>query len=269
MHYIAYFFGGVRWRLLLKNAQGHNAKASSVLHCGTLLLLSGFVNLVTWFRLGDPYRAYAYAQDTGSSFSHTIGTVLAERILDVVVIFLLVAAAALILAASGVRTSWLFLGLGAFLLAGVIVVLLAMWFIQSHFAHFLPQSLRRGYHHLHQGTMGSFRQMPLVTFVSLLVWLSQVARLFLVAEALHFSLSVPLAIAATMTNAMLTLAPITPGGLGIVEPGVAGMLMLSLSKGAAVSIALLDRLINYISVIVTGAIILLVRETLKSHKGTR
>ena len=50
-----------------------------------------FANAVTWFRLGDAYRAYVFTQDTGAEFPRTIGTVLAERVLDVVMVFLLLA----------------------------------------------------------------------------------------------------------------------------------------------------------------------------------
>ena len=57
----------------------------------------------------------------------------------------------------------------------------------------------------------------------------------------------------TLANAMLTTVPITPGGLGIVEPGILGLLTLSLPRSEAVSVALLDRSISYLSIVILGA----------------
>ena len=270
IHYTTFIFRGARWRLLLKNAQenGH-ASVPGTLHCSSLILLGWFTNSVTWFRLGDAYRAYAYADDTGGSFSHTMGTILAERVLDMVLVLLLLALATLFLVASGVGTSWLFVGLAALLLLGLAGILLAMWLFRSRVARLLPGPLEEAYHRFHEGTLGSFRRLHLVTLLGLLGWLAEVGRLFFVAEALGFSLSVPLVIFVTLASAMLTLVPITPGGLGAVEWGVTGLLMLSANietETAAFSIVALDRSISWLSVIVLGASVMLVREVVRRRR---
>ena len=185
IHYTTFILRGARWRLLLENAQrSSHMSVPGTLHCSTLILLGWFVNSVTWFRLGDVYRAYAYAEDTGGSFSRTIGTILAERAVDMALVFALLLSTTLFLAASGVGTSWLFVGLAALMAAGLAGVLLLMWLFQSRLARFLPGSLQEAYQRFHGGTLGSFRRLPLVTLLWLLGWLAEVGRLFLVAEAL-------------------------------------------------------------------------------------
>ena len=119
--------------------------------------------------------------------------------------------------------------------------------------------------------MGSFRRLPMATILGLLGWSSEIIRLFLVAEALGFSLSIPLVILVTLGAAMLTLVPITPGGLGVVEGGTTGLLLLSDAvdtKTAAFSIIILDRSISWLSIIVVAAVVLLWSELTRGRRAT-
>ncbi len=219
--------------------------------------------------MGDAYRAYAFSEDTDNTFSRTAGTILAERILDVVLVFLLLMVSTLWLLAYGVGISWFFVGLAALLMGGLAVVLLLMWRFRSALATLLPNAVGEAYRNFHQGALGSFQQLPIVTGLGLMGWLAEVSRLFLVAQALGFPLSVPLAIFVTLANAMLTLVPITPGGLGIVEPGIIGVLRITLTQSAAVSIAALDRSISWASVIFVGAIFFVARQMWKRGNVTQ
>ena len=269
-HYTTFIFRGARWRLLLQNVRRDpEGVPSGTLYCGTMILLGWFTNSVMWFRLGDAYRAYAYSEDTGRSFSETMGTILAERVLDMALVFLLLAAATLFLVVGGAGTSWLFLGLSAAMVVLLAGVLALMWLFRSRFARSLPAPLAAAYDRFHEGTLGSFRRLHLVTLLGFLGWLAEVGRLLLVAEALGFSLGVPLIIFVTLANAMLTLVPITPGGLGAVEWGTTGLLMLSSkidTETAAFSIVALDRSISWLSIIVIGAAVFLGRELIKRRQ---
>ena len=57
-----------------------------------------------------------------------------------------------------------------------------------------------------------------------------------------------------VVNGLLTSVPVTPGGLGIVEPGIVGLLALSLSQQDAVAVAVLDRSVSFVSVVVLGGL---------------
>ena len=272
-HYTTFLFRGARWRLLLENAeQSPHTPRPTTLYFSSLIVLGWCTNSVTGFRLGDAYRAHAYASDTGGSFPRTIGTIMAERVLDMAMVFLLLAIAALFLVTKGVGTSWIFAGLGASMggaLAGVLLLLL-MWRFRPRLVRFLPGPLKEVYQRFHQGTMESFRRrLPLVTLLGLLAWLAEVARLLFVAEALDISLGLPLVVFATLANSILTLVPITPGGLGAVEFGVTRVLLLSTkieTEAVAFSVVALDRSISWLSVIVVGAGIFLGREVAKGRR---
>jgi hypothetical protein len=269
-YYSTFIFRGARWRILLLNVQGKDSGVPSLWHCGGLILLSWFANCITWFRLGDAYRAYTYTEDTRASFPRTIGTILAERVLDVVTVFLILLLVALTLfLRSGQGPSWLFLGIAFLLVVGASLVLLGMVLFRSRFAHLLPRPIEGAYHRFHQGTLGSFKNLPMVVLLGGLGWLAEVGRLFFVLQALGLPLSIPMVIFVTLANAILTLVPVTPGGLGIVETGVAGLLMLSLSKGEAISVALLDRSISYLSIILFGGLVFLGREFIKRRRALK
>jgi len=89
----------------------------------------------------------------------------------------------------------------------------------------------------------------------------------LVAEALGFSLSIPLIVFATLANAILTLLPL--GGLGVAEFGVAELLTRSLTRSAAGSVVILDRAISYVSVIILGGIFFLIRNIVMKKRAGR
>ena len=276
VHYTTFVFRGARWRLLLKNAQENtDTPDPGVFHCSSLVLLGWFTNSVTWFRLGDAHRAYAYVEDSGASFPRTMGTILAERVLDVALVMLLVLLASFLLIASGVVTPWItpwvFVAFPAFLTAGLAGLLVAMRLFRSHLAHYLPRLLHEAYNRFHEGTVTSFRRVPLVSLLGLLGWLAEVGRLFFVAEALGIPLEIPLVIFVTLASAMLTLVPLTPGGLGAVEWGATGLLLLSPAVGtetAAFSIVALDRSISWLSVIAVGAVVVLGREIVRWRRRT-
>ena len=56
-----------------------------------------------------------------------------------------------------------------------------------------------------------------------------------------------------MSNAVLSTFP-TPGGIGFVEPGLTGILLISVASSDAASVALLDRSITYLSILVFGGL---------------
>ena len=98
--FISYYFGfllrGWRWSIMIKNSdrsQNLETKDYSIFQCSLYVYLGWFANTVTWFRLGDVYRAYIFSQDNKDSFPRVIGTILSERILDIAtVLFVLVLA---------------------------------------------------------------------------------------------------------------------------------------------------------------------------------
>ena len=267
LHYTAFIFRGARWHLLLKNAQDETETPPSVAYCGSLIFVSWFVNSVTLFRLGDAHRAFLYSNETGHSFSQTIGTVVAERIVDMFLMFSLLVVAALLLLVTGIDTPWLFLALASILPVAFFLALMIMRFLRTRLLRYLPGPLGEAYLRFHQGALGSFAHLPLIALLGALGWFAEVARLFFVAEALGLSLSVPLVVFATLGNAFLTLLPL--GGLGIAEFGIAALLTRSLIESEAGSVVVLDRAISYLSVIILGGLFFLVRTIVMRRRVLR
>ena len=269
VHYTTFAFRGARWRLLLRNAQGKASQVPGVAYCSQLVLLGWFANSVSWFRLGDAYRAYLYRGEQDASFSRTIGTILAERMLDAVLVLLLLLVSVPFLV-GGQQAAWFVLGVALLLVVALAGALLAMMWARVRVLRALPGRLAERYQRFHQGALASFAQLPPVTLWGLLGWLAETTRLFLVVQALGLDIDLPLVVFITLSNSLLTLVP-TPGGLGAVESGVTGLLvrLSSLSIDAAAALVLVDRAITYLSIILVGAGLFLARQAFPGRLSFR
>ena len=272
VHYTTFLFRGARWRILLHySAQAGEGGGSvpSVLYCSQLVLLGWFVNSIGWLRLGDAFRAYLYQEEHKSTFSGAIGTILAERVLDVALVALmLVLTVPFLVGVGGDEGTWTVLLVALGLAIALVVLLVAMVWARGTLERRLPVWLASRYRRFHTGAMGSIHRLPLTTALGLLGWAAEIARMYLVAMALGFDLSVALVVFLTLANSLLSLVP-TPGGVGAVESGVAGLAVRlgSLVKEAATALVLVDRFITYISVIIVGALIFAIRPALRRRQG--
>lgn len=266
-YYLAFPLRGIRWGMLLRNAgfdSDDGVDLPSVRHLTGMIVINWFVNSILYARVGDVYRAYILREDVGASFPKAVGTVVAERAIDVVLIFCLIAISALVLWHGQTTRSIniiMWIGLGLVLL--VVCLLVVMWVFRSRLEQHLPSRLRSIYGLFHEGTFGSFRQLPVLVVLSLGVWGLEVGRLFFVTQALGIELSWPLPfliLFAALAAALLAALPLTPGGLGFVEVGLVGLLGLVFLSHDALSIVIVDRTITFVSVIIIGLIFFIVRQ---------
>ncbi len=263
VHYTTFLFRGARWRMLLQHTARPGTRVPNVLYCSQLVLLGWFANSIGWLRLGDAFRAYLYQDEQEATFSGTIGTILAERALDTVLVVGLLLIVVPFLVEGDDNVTWTVLVLGVALAVGLAILLGTMVWAKNLVIRKLPNWLSRRYESFHQGTMGSFQRLPLATLWGLLGWMAEVGRLYLVVQALGFDLSFPLIVFLTLANSLLSLVP-TPGGVGAVESGVAGLAvrLSKLTASSAAALVLVDRFITYISVILVGAVIFVSRQAL-------
>ena len=273
LYYISFIFRGARWRILAINAaarrNGEDVRVPSTLGMSQLILIGWFVNSIAWLRLGDAYRAHAFAEDSNSSFSWSLGTVLAERILDMVVVAVImaisVAAVALTIGFSG---SKYILIIPLIMVVGAIALVGLMVKFGSRLAGLLPRRIEAAYHRFHEGTIGSFDQLPAVMALGTIGWLLEMGRLYFVLQALGIEIGLPLTAVVALGHAILSTVP-TPGGVGAVEPGVTGLLLLKLSRPDAAAAAILDRSITYVSVIAVGGLVFLLRQVMQMRRAKR
>ena len=244
-------------------------KVPSTLHTSQLIVIGWFVNSVTWLRMGDAYRAYAFAADSKSSFSWSLGTLLAERVMDMVIVAAIILTAALVLAVTqGQAVSVYIIVMASVMTVGIVAVALFMKAYGERAANFLPVRIKSAYHRFSQGTLGSFRRMPLAMFLGLLGWLLEMGRLYFVLVALGMDFSLLLVPIVAVGHAILSTVP-TPGGVGAVEPGVAGLLLIELAAPEAAAATIVDRSITYLSIIVVGALLFALRQALNIRRSRK
>ncbi|MDP2726575.1 MAG: lysylphosphatidylglycerol synthase transmembrane domain-containing protein [Dehalococcoidia bacterium] len=259
VYYLAFPIRGLRWQLLFRNVgfdQGGDKKLPSIWTLARFMAMGWFANCILPAKLGDAYRAFLAKRDMGTSFSKMAGTILAERVIDVMVVFgLLIVASLAVIRYTQTEAAVSIMQVGLALVVVMIVGLVGMARFGGFVQRFIPQRFQGIYQLFHEGTFHSFRNLPIIVLLSVAVWMMEAARVYLVSWSLGLVLDPGLVLFVALTDALLVGIPLTPGGLGIVEAGLAAILMLAVTKEQATSIAILDRSISYWSVLVLGAVL--------------
>ena len=147
------------------------------------------------------------------------------------------------------------LSVGIAMLVGIAILFGVMGRFGSVVERRLPMRIKRAFTLFREGTLGSFDRLPILVSLSIGIWLLEAGRLLLVSHSLGFSIGLGLILFVALANALLVAIPFTPGGLGLVEPGIAGLLTIAVARNDAWSIALVDRTISFVSVIVIGLLV--------------
>ncbi len=272
VYYLSFPVRAIRWRILLENV-GFN-KANGVQLPGfwklvEIIYISFFANVVVPARLGEVYRAYLLRQETGLPATRTFGTVLAERLLDLIVLVLLMAIAILI-SLHETLPSELLIGLKVTiaLVAAGVLGLIGLRFLREPVAQLIPERFRDRYYHFQEGTLGSFRRIPSLTALTVAVWACESMRFYFIALSLNLISGPPLHVLAAaafigLGEALLTIIPFTAGGVGLVEAGMAAMILLfnpNTPNAANLSVAAvaLDRTISLLSIWAIGFIVFMI-----------
>jgi len=257
-YYLTFPVRGFRWRYVLSRTGTQVGYRDAT----EILFLSWFVNCVVPAKLGDLYRAYLLKGNYGASASRTVGTIFIERIADIVVIFGLALAAGFwsfrnTERAAVVDTVYLI----GFILAVVLVVLvivLRVW--GANLSRWLPARVGELWDRFHEGSTGALtvRTLPVLLVTTGTIWLLEGLRLFFVIRAMDLAgvqIGISASVFVALAAALLTAVPLTPAGVGFVEVGIAGALWIyNVTGDAAAAIALTDRGISILTVIVLGGI---------------
>lgn len=270
VYYLGFPLRAVRWRMLLENVEASDAKAArAVTHpriprLSEILLLGWFANCLVPAKIGDFYRAYLLKDACGVSFARTTGTLVAERAIDLVVLFtlLLFSAIGVIQGMSAERalvTEHILL-VGFVLVVLLLGALITLRLVGQRTERLLPKRLAGLWYRFRLGVLGSFRvrQVPLIAALTITIWLTEAGRLFFVTQSLGIPLGLAVIIFVALANSLLTAVPATPGGLGVVEAGVITLFaLIGVADDTAAAITLLDRTISYWSLIAVGFVVYL------------
>lgn len=260
VYYCAFASRSLRWRALLENV-GYGRDSAhplpSLAGLGEIIYLSWFANCVLPARLGDAYRGYLLKRASGVRFTVTIGTVLAERLLDIGMLAVMMAGAVLLAFRSALPGEAHQALVGGVALAAIGVAgLIFMPRLRPAVEFILPARLHRHYAGLEAGVIGSFKRVPLLLAYTAVNWFIEGFTLFIIAEAVGAPVSVSAAIVVALIASLLSTVPFTPAGLGVAEAGIVlALTQFGLDKNQAGAIGLLDRVVTYWSIVGFGAIL--------------
>lgn len=280
--YLSFVLRTLRWRVLLRNVGSGGERAVALPGLARLteiLYLAWYANVLVPAKLGDFYRAHLLKEDTDLPMSRTYGTVLAERMLDLVVLLVLFVLAALVSVPAGLpqQVSLALPSVGVITVA-LLLALIGLRLFGARLVRWMPQRVQGIYTHFVEGTVGAFKRIPLLVVLSVLIWVFETGRFLGAAQSvglLHGDMVHVLgaAMVVTLAEALLTAVPLTSGGVGFVEAGMLALLLLleagtpNLGNLAAAGV-LLDRLLGLGSILVCGTLLLLVM-TLRRARSSR
>jgi glycosyltransferase 2 family protein len=237
--------GGARltWRDLLK-----------------ILFIGWFVNSVVPAKLGDLYRSYLVKRKFGISLSRTVGVVVAERLLDLMVVFALLIVGGYVAFGRTILPDLTIVYVTGTALAALLVIgFVAIYFVAPKLARFFPGEVRRIGRLFREGVLHSFRALPTAGALTLVIWSLEAVRLFLVLTSLGLGLAVPASgvVFVAVAVALLTTVPLTPAGFGFVEIAMVYVLTegFGLVQHDAIAVAVVDRAVTVLSVIIIGGIV--------------
>jgi glycosyltransferase 2 family protein len=258
--YLGFPLRGYRWARLLRGT----GLQIGVRDATEIIFLSWLVNCLVPAKLGDLYRAWLLKLNSAASMSRTVGTVFIERILDLFAISILGLAAGFWSFRNGLPTQiQIVFGIAV----GVVILLAVALLTLRNFGRRIlirlpvPHWVIEYYDRFEEGVFGAvgLRGLPPLVVVTGLIWATESMRLYLVVQAMNLpgvQLGLSGAVFVALIGSLLTAVPLSPAGLGIVEAGVVGVLNVAygvpVTEGAA--IALVDRVISVLSIIVLGSI---------------
>ena len=266
--YTTFPMRALRWRLLLDNAgvpvrEGRHSWASFPALM-EYIYLSWFANCIVPAKLGDAYRGYLLKHNGKVSFSSTFGTIFAERLLDMIGLFgLLVVSGYFTFGAHMPEGTQIVFGFGALLVLAILGGLAGMRWLSPLIRRLIPRRLHEVYGNFEAAALRSFSPaiLPRLILMTAGIWLLEGFRLYFVIQALgHEGLTLGLSaiVFVALASSLLTALPITPAGLGVVEGTITAVLTLfGVNQNLGGAVTLLDRLINFWSIVIGGFILYL------------
>ncbi|MGC4108803.1 MAG: lysylphosphatidylglycerol synthase transmembrane domain-containing protein [Thermomicrobiales bacterium] len=257
--WITFMVRTTRWRVLLGNARILPPASGETVSFATVtetMLRAWFLNAVTIGQLGDAYRAVTIADRARTRVTRVVGTILAERVSEVVILTVMLVPALISVFGKHLPISsfemWSMIAF--ILIAGPTALLIGPRILVSTSGR-LPERIAHHVHDLAAGIEECLRPPLRVIACSILVWTGETMTLFLVSRSIDVHLTLPQAAAIALMTALLTAVPVTPAGIGIAESGMVLMFSgIGLPLGTATALTILARSITFGSLVIVGGI---------------
>jgi uncharacterized protein (TIRG00374 family) len=187
----------------------------------------------------------------------SFGTILAERLIDLVVMVSVVLVAGVMVFgthAPGRAEQAFLLGL-AVVVVGVIGAV-CLYVFRHRIETWLPSRFTGHYQRLNNGIFSILsRPLPYMG-MGIFVWLLDGLRVWLVVRSVGADISLAEAVVVSLLSALVTIIPFTPAGAGFVEGFMIWILpQFGITRTTAVAIALIDRAITFLSLILVGIVL--------------
>jgi len=249
--YVTFPIRAIRWRILLRGVDvDADIRSGSI-----IILLNWFLNTLLPAKAGDLHRSYLASENYGTTKATALGTIAAERVIDLAVLAFGLIVAVLMVLQSFTSFELRVLALAAgFLVAvgsGVLVIVLLN-------PAFLPDAVTEILENFRAGltAMQSASEVGVVVAITVGMWTLNVVRMSLVARSVGFEIALPVLVLVALLIAFLSGLPYTPAGVGVVEVVTTSVLIAStdIPESAGLSFILFDRLITVGSLVAVGAL---------------
>lgn len=247
---------GVRWKVLLNEVD-----VRPPLHETVGLLTVGYAaNTLLPARAGDAVRVFLMAQRTGAGASLMVSTLIAERLLDIVVLGTAFVITSLIYAGGLSSDNLTALGIIVVLLVLVAVGLLVVrWAVRAdHIPAGVRGILRDASLAVRQ--LRSSKHLAQVAGLTLLAWFLEANVYLLAGKAAGIELTVGSAVYIISTAAMFTMIPSGPGFAGTMDAAITFTLgVLDKPKSLIATYLFTVRFMIFIPVTILGGLLLVTR----------
>jgi hypothetical protein len=256
VHYSSFIVRGLRWKKLLEVLK-IKTKSLQVIE---IVFLSWFANSIVPAKIGDIYRSHLLKKETGEPISKTIGTIVIERIFDIILLLVLLSSSGYLLYRKQIPEEIEH----ALKIGYILVLLLALCIIiiisfEKKMIHIIPNRFQSHLKNLSQGLfkpVSDFETISYVFTTSLAIWLLESGRLLLVTRSLGIDIGIYAIIFVALASSLLTAIPLTPAGLGAVEFAIIYLLALNgVDTTLGTAVAFMDRLISYWGLLMSGTIV--------------
>jgi len=263
-----FLFRAYRWKLMITGLK------KTDINTITQAVIIGFgVNNLLPMRLGEIARAWFISKHTNLTKSAALSSVLVEKIIDAVVIILLIIISLRYLDNTSVEfAQTLYYLSGVFGLIITVIVLATLYEKKiidrwNNVSHKFNKSLQNiPINILSSLVFLKSSNILLVLLLSLFIWVIEGSIFVLILNTVFVSNPVPLGFLTLGTVNISILIPSAPGYLGVFQAGVmAGLSTQNIATNAALSIAIVLHLIQYVPVTLL-TILLLINKGVNAYK---
>lgn len=248
-----------RWKLLIKPLEQLNLK-----HVFSATMIGYFGNGVLAFRLGELLKSYSVAKNTNLKISQAIGTVILERILDLLMVFLM----GLILVPwipnqfSQAKSTLLVLTM---LIIVFIIVIISINKLKYNFGKkYLNYFFSKGnkvlvhFKNVYVGLKAIFENKHLksILFSSIMLWITYFVITLITLKSCSIELKLSDASILFILGSLAIGIPALPGSIGTYDAAIKYILItiFDIESHEALNYALISHAVSYFPLTIVGAV---------------